>query len=226
MDIKNRRTHFFERHREGLEVALRAEVAEEHIEAIVSEAADWFAENVDEIPYADQPDHTMAQSILACYSVLAYHQPLRVRGYDEHVLGRAVIDSLQKFLAAMPVPEADAEATADGREKMMREAMESQQEAAAGEFVFEMVDGDETTDYGMNVLSCAVCHAFSKHDAMGLVPYMCASDDVVSDAVGQGLRRTGTIALGAHHCDFRYQQHGEPKRLEAQYPEQIRLQSI
>ncbi|MCP4006587.1 MAG: L-2-amino-thiazoline-4-carboxylic acid hydrolase [bacterium] len=45
----------------------------------------------------------------------------------------------------------------------------------------------------------------------------------MSDAGGQGLRRTGTLALGSNECDFRYKSGGEPLRLAAQYPDQIRL---
>ena len=56
-----------------------------------------------------------------------------------------------------------------------------------------------------------------------MVPYMCSFDDVVSDAGDQGLRRTGTIALGASHCDFRFRQGGKPRRLAEQYPERIQL---
>jgi hypothetical protein len=58
---------------------------------------------------------------------------------------------------------------------------------------------------------------------MDLVPYMCATDDVMSDRGGQGLRRTGTIALGAHECDFRYQRKGEPQHVADLYPDRIRL---
>ncbi len=56
---------------------------------------------------------------------------------------------------------------------------------------------------------------------MAFTPYMCATDDLVSDQLDQGLRRTGTIALGAHRCDFRYKAGGEPLRLAEQYPEKI-----
>ncbi len=77
----------------------------------------------------------------------------------------------------------------------------------------------------MNITSCAICHLFGNHDAMDLVPYMCAFDDVMSAAGDQGLRRTGTIALGASHCDFRFQQGGEPLPLAEQYPDQIRLKN-
>ena len=66
-------------------------------------------------------------------------------------------------------------------------------------------------------MSCAVCHAFSKHDAVDVVPYVCAIDDQLSAKLGLGLRRTGTHALGSGCCDFRYKLGGEPLTLRSQY---------
>ncbi len=65
--------------------------------------------------------------------------------------------------------------------------------------------------------------AFSKYDAMDHVPYMCAMNDVMSDKINQGLRRAGTIGLGAKQCIYRYKIGGEPMRLVEQYPESIRF---
>ena len=74
----------------------------------------------------------------------------------------------------------------------------SQRDAAPGEFVFEAFLGDQKDyDWGMNIKSCGICYSFSKYDAMNLVPYMCATDDLMSDIGEQGLRRSGTIAVGA-----------------------------
>ena len=146
MDIESRRINFFERQAIGLVAALKAEVAEDDIEAIAADAAAGFEQMVGEIPYADRPDHVMAQSVLSCYGVLAFHRPLRERGYDSHVLGRATINSLQKFLASMPSPDADAEMAVQNREQMRQEALESQGAAAPDEFVFEMLQGDADTD--------------------------------------------------------------------------------
>ena len=77
----------------------------------------------------------------------------------------------------------------------------------------------------MNITSCGICKAYSKHDAMDLVPYMCASDDVDSDQNDDGLRRTGTIGLGAHQCDFRYKAGGDSLAVATQYPERIHLRT-
>lgn len=55
---------------------------------------------------------------------------------------------------------------------------------------------------------------------------MCASDDVMSDKGGRGLQRTGSIALGAQKCDFRYKRNGQPRRLAEQYPDRIRIKDV
>ena len=55
---------------------------------------------------------------------------------------------------------------------------------------------------------------------------MCSYDDVTSKAGDSGLRRTGTIALGASRCDFRFKTSGEPLALVDQFPEKIRLGDV
>ncbi len=173
-----------------------------------------FAEMLDDLPYVDRPDHSLADAIFVCGSMLAVYQVLRGRGVDAHAWGRAL-----HAIPSLP-PGMEDQAPA---EEFVKDAIASQSEGAANEFVFEMLGPDETRDAGMNIKSCAICHLFGKHDAMDLVPYMCAFDDVLSDKAGQGLRRTGTIALGADHCDFRFKQGGEPLRLVERYSDRIRL---
>ena len=65
-------------------------------------------------------------------------------------------------------------------------------------------------DFGINVTECACCKACEKHGALEIVPFMCAIDDKMSAGLDLGLRRTGTRALGASRCDFRYKPGGKP----------------
>ena len=209
--------HRLERQWNVIQPYLRSLVTRDDVDEVMADAAEEFAAMVDEIPYADRPHHTMALSALGCAATLAVYKAVRRRGVGVHEFGRAV--------HAAPLPPPDP--TVDREkvlEQMRREARESQESAKPNEFVFEFVKGDDgDTDWGMNVISCAICHQFSTHDAMDLVPYMCALDDAASDAGDRGLRRSGTIALGAHRCDFRYKQGGRPQRLAAQYPERVQL---
>jgi hypothetical protein len=193
--------------------AVLAELAPvDGLEILLADVRSAFAELADEIPYADRQDHVMFLPAFSVFVYLAIYQALRPRGYDAHRVGRAIL--------AAPVIEIGP--SEKGAATIAEDAAASLGDAAPNEFAFELVEGGEESDYGMNIRACAVCHAFGRHDATDLVPYMCALDDVVSDATGQGLRRTGTIALGATHCDFRYKAGGEPLRLADQYPDQIR----
>lgn len=181
-------------------------------DAVVDEARNGFEGLLGELGYVDRPTHSMASSLFWAGIVLAVHEVLRERGVDAHAWGR----ELHTLPALASEPDDEALAV------QAREAAASQAEPVAGEFVFEMLEPDENGVRGMNIHSCAICHLFGKRDAMELVPYMCALDDVISDALGQGLRRSGTIALGASHCDFRYSG-GEPRPIAEQFPDRIRL---
>ena len=183
-------------------------------DAILAEARIQFGSMVDELPYLDRPDHSMAGSMFACAGLLAIFKALRERGLDDaHAWGRAI--------HSLPAPFGEMNAESGDRQR--RDAEASQANAAAAEFVFEVVEDEGQANGGMNITSCAICHLYGRHDAMELVPYMCAFDDLMSRAGDQGLRRTGTIALGASQCDFRFESGGEPLALAGQYPDQIRL---
>ena len=214
--------NFFERGRPE-NTALIAKFVDD-ADAVMQEAAAIFDAMIPDMAYLDSPDKPMATSVFGCGVWFAVYQALRQRGVDVHDVGREMLAAL----AEGPAPEmADAD---DGRTRQERFAdfiaggEESQRNEVPGEFVFEAYVGKaDDVDWGMNVTSCAICSMASKYDAMELVPYMCATDDVMSDRDNQGLRRTGSIAVGAHHCDFEYKQGGAPKGLAEQYPERIRL---
>jgi L-2-amino-thiazoline-4-carboxylic acid hydrolase-like protein len=185
-------------------------------EPVLAEAEAHFDRMLPDLAYVDRPAAPMASSLFLCTAALALWVALRERGVDVHAFGRAMVEQM----ATWEQPPGDQSAWLSA---FKAAGEESQRARRPGEFVFEVIDDDPALDWGMNILSCAICHQFSKYDAMELVPYMCASDDVMSDRDGSGLRRTGTIGLGAHRCDFRYRAGGEPARLADSYPQQIRL---
>ena len=188
-------------------------VSANEVDAVLAQARERFEDMLDELPYVDRPGHAMYGSMFACAAMLAVYEVLRERSIDAHTWGRAV----------HTLPPAVGEPDEAGRERARLDGEASQRAAAANEFVFEIVEGDGDSERSMNITACAICHLFGEHGAMDLVPYMCAYDDVVSDAGNQGLRRTGTIALGASRCDFRFRDGGDPLRLAEAYPDRIRL---
>jgi hypothetical protein len=195
-------------------------------EVVLEQATANFDRMVPDMAYVDNPKHPMAWAVFDCSGYLAVYLALKGRGVDVHDFGNAILAAM----AEAPHPEPKSEQPADVRPMKDRfaefaaVAEASQRDALPGEYVYEAVLGDRTEfDWGVNIKSCAICSVFSKHDAMDLVPYMCAADDVVSDRESQGLLRTGTIAVGAHQCDFRYKRGRKGQHLAKQYPDRIRV---
>lgn len=193
-------------------------------EVVMKDAEARFEEMLPTMAYVDRPAAPMAMSVFGCAVELAIYLVLRDRGVDVHDFGRRMLDAATEL---WPVSAEDGatELTHEQLQAWLDGAAASQRHAKPGEFVYEAVGGDESSDWGMNIKSCAICAQYSQYDAMDLVPYMCATDDVMSDLMGQGLRRTGTIALGAHQCDFRYKRGGEPLRVAEQYPQRIHIRT-
>ncbi len=187
-------------------------------ETIIAEAATTFDAMLPTMAYVDKPEHPFAPALFTCNVNLSLYLALKQRGVNAHAFGSAMINGLMR--APIQVPPETAEMLQEKLTQFAIIAKESQTNAQPGEDIIEVVEGEDF-DWGYNVKSCAICHSAAKYDAMDVVPYMCAVDDVISDKGKQGLRRTGSIALGATHCDFRYKNGGQPQRLAEQYPDQI-----
>jgi len=193
---------------------------------VVEEASRRFARMVPDLGYLDRPEHPLAHALFVSAVNLALYLALHERGVDVHAFGRALLTGLSRAPLPAP-PEVDAAMRARQLEAFEMEAAASQREPRPGEDIVEYVASDgDSFEFGYDVKSCAACTLAGKHDAMAAVPYLCAVDDVLSDKWQQGLRRTGSIALGASHCDFRYRAGGEPRRLAAQYPDRIRIEGV
>ncbi|HRH50361.1 MAG TPA: L-2-amino-thiazoline-4-carboxylic acid hydrolase [Panacibacter sp.] len=69
-----------------------------------------------------------------------------------------------------------------------------------------ITDKNETfgLGYGFDILECGICKLFMKHNYQKYVSILCEVDEVTSGLAGLILVRTGTIALGAKKCDFRF----------------------
>lgn len=188
---------------------------------IRDDASSIFDQMIPEMGYGDDPHHVMANSMFFCATMLAVYLALEKKGITVHDFGNTMLGIIA---SNMQVESNIPPVTKTPSPEMIAAAADSQSNPKPGEFVVEVYEGEtDDVDWGMNIKSCAICALFSKYDAMELVPYMCASDDVVSDHAAQGLRRTGTIALGAHQCDFVYKHKGDPLHVADQYPDKIRL---
>jgi hypothetical protein len=79
-----------------------------------------------------------------------------------------------------------------------------------GDWVFSFIRGDGADfDFGIDVHECGLMKYFRANGAEDIVPYLCATDFIVSRAIGEGLARTMTIARGGDRCDFRFKKGGK-----------------
>jgi hypothetical protein len=64
--------------------------------------------------------------------------------------------------------------------------------------------------YGIDIVECGICKLFQKHHYKQYASILCEVDAVTSSLAGLQLIRTGTIALGASKCDFRFKKLDRP----------------
>lgn len=189
---------------------------------VVEEASAIFDGMLPGMAYVDKPEHPLAPALFTCNVNIALYLALKKRGVEVHAFGNALLNGLMR--APIPMPQESVQERQAHLEIFASSASASQTGAQTGEDIFEIVEAKEGAfDWGFNIKSCSICQSAAQHGASELVPYLCAVDDVMSDKGGWGLRRTGSLALGAQQCDFRYQNGGEPQRLAEQYPQQIRV---
>ncbi|MEJ2089869.1 MAG: L-2-amino-thiazoline-4-carboxylic acid hydrolase, partial [Gammaproteobacteria bacterium] len=196
----------------------------EDADAVLDKARSVFEEMGPTLAYGEDREHPMADSLLSCAALLAIFRCVRDSGIDEHRFGAAVVARLKKATTAAKQRAADSGRTTDpeeareGLDRLIEAGAASQNDAHPGQFVFDVAREDGGGGaWRMNITSCAICALYSQYDAMKLVPYMCATDDVMSEFRDQGLSRSGTIALGRTHCDFRYRPGAPTEHLSALY---------
>jgi hypothetical protein len=176
--------------------------------AVVEQARTLLREDLmDRLAYLDTPGRTLAGALFFSAVHLAVWLALREEGVDVHDFGAAILSHRDEL---PPVIDEDAV------EKNWFEASGRH----SGEFKVEIVR-DEDYYMGYDITACAECSLYAQYDAMDLMPYMCASDDY-DQSQPPGLRRTGTIALGHDHCDFRFRRDDRPPTLAELYPDRIR----
>ena len=85
--------------------------------------------------------------------------------------------------------------------------------------MFEYVECDAAHfDFGIDYVECAVWSFLQAQGAPELAPYICALDQIYSEAFGWGLARTTTLAEGGGRCDFRFRRGGETEIASTVFP--------
>jgi hypothetical protein len=77
-----------------------------------------------------------------------------------------------------------------------------------GGFVMRKLEPGPGELLALDVERCPLAELFAREGAPEVGPLICKLDDVMVEALGVELQRTGTIAAGATRCDFRYRRKG------------------
>jgi hypothetical protein len=189
----------------------------EAVPAILAEARDEFAALIPAIPYIGGRDNPLTDTLEQMTSLLALYRVLQRRGTPVaevgalvHAMAQRRVDStpaiLRRLLGRLYMSRL-------WRRRTERKALASQQGRYPGNFVFEVVPGDDSgSAWGINYLECGVVKFFHAQGADEFTPYMCFIDFLMFPAMGIRLERQGTLAQGCAQCDFRFHGHGAPTR--------------
>lgn len=183
--------------------------------SIIRETHAEFDALIPKIPYIGGNENPLTDTLVKTTSVLALYNVLLRRGQTieeigalVHELARADLDAnfplmLRKLAGRLMM-------TRFWRARARRKAAISQQREYPFNFVTEVVEGNGEFEWGINYLECGIVKFFHEQGADEFTPYMCVIDFLVFPAVGINLHRTGTIASGCTHCDFRFKK-GKPE---------------
>ena len=194
--------------------ALVRRLGADEANAVDAKAKKLYEELIEDLPHRVT---FMAGARDATYVYLAFYKVLAERGMTADEVGelygeawagnpgRNIPSWLPRLLVRPLLPLI--------RRKIRKDAALSQERRDPNGFVFSYVEPDDGNDFAIDITDCAVCKGFKRHGAEEVIPYLCALDDKMSAQMGFGLRRTGTRALGAECCDFRYKLGGEPQAI-------------
>jgi hypothetical protein len=87
---------------------------------------------------------------------------------------------------------------------LMKQSKISQQRNYEDDFVYEVVSGEGRYKWGINYIECGIVKFLHKQGEVELAKHACILDYLMFPAIGVDLKRTGTIAQGCKHCDFRF----------------------
>jgi len=191
------------------EKELRKHYSQDEIEKIKTETEARFNELIPQIPYIGGDQNPRTEDIEQAAMVLAFYRVQKQHGRTTEQIGSIITSSIQNELKRYPrwllYLNGAKFFSQKTRDIEKSNAVNTQKKLYPFDWVTYYVGGDGVSfDYGCDHLECGIVKYLGAQGASDIVPYLCRLDFVYSDAFGEGLHRTGTIAEGAKLCDFRF----------------------
>ena len=176
---------------------------------IAAEAHQEFEQLIPQIPYIGGKQNPLTDTLEQMTSLLALYRVLTDRGIAVEEIGKLVQEiataQIERFPGLARQMIGRLHMTHFWRRRTQRLAAESQKRQYVDNFVYEVIEGSgEPFEWGVNYLECGVVKFFHQQAADEFTPYMCLIDNLMFPAMGVELQRSGTIANGCTHCDFRF----------------------
>lgn len=163
------------------------------------------------------PKGVLNGALRSTYEMLAYAKALRAHGMAPAAVGEFFDDSYR--LLAGRVPGVLRRRLFRWVSPWLERRLRREAGVEGSGWRYEVRDSGKG-ELAFDVLQCPVCRVFEEHDQRDVVPFVCALDDTMSELFDMGLERSGTRALGAERCDFRYRpgQRSRPLRSLRSFP--------
>jgi len=190
---------------------MQARYGQQLAETAVTESIPEFEQLILHISYIGGSANSMTDTLVEMTSLLALYRVLKREGKPVAEIGdlfyeiaQAQVNRFPKILRHLI-----------GRfylsrwnfRRLQKKAAVSQKRQYPGDFVIELVPSQDSQSLqGINYLECGIVKFFAQQEAAELTPHMCRIDFLLFPAMGIQLSRTGTIAQGCTHCDFRFKQ--------------------
>ncbi|MDP4093082.1 MAG: L-2-amino-thiazoline-4-carboxylic acid hydrolase [Bacillota bacterium] len=187
---------------------LKKSNTEQEVQQITKETKEEFVRLLPQIPYIGGDDCILTENLEQSAVALAFYNVEKKHGKSVEEIGDIIDDSLINSLkkeSSLYKRFVGLLSNYLGRGIIKKDAIDSQKREYPGGWVSTYIDGDgKSFDYGYDYSECGIVKFYKQQNASALMPYMCKVDFIYSDAYGQGLNRTETLADGCQKCNFRY----------------------
>jgi len=171
--------------------------------AILREAHQEHERLISQLPYIGGDENPMTRHLLRSTTSLALYKAMSAHGKAPEEAGKILHDAVSERLSHLPISSAQPLSSEEIRAKR-EEAGRSQERRYAGDWVWELVEGDGVEfDYGYDFLECGTQKLYHAQGAAEFLLFYCALDFLTTRPSGRELGRTGTLAEGYERCDFR-----------------------
>jgi hypothetical protein len=186
------------------------------IKGIMQDARREYQMLIPQIPFVGGKENPLTWNLVMAAQFLAFYKTMKARGESVETIGTLSREALEAWLKRIPKFLLRLRGKWQTTRwyyyfDLKRRAARSQERRFADDWVYTAVKGDgKTFTYGVDYSQCAICKFFSQQDAAELIPYMCALDYPLAQAMGLELIRTETIGTGGIRCDFRIKRVAQP----------------